>query len=646
MSKHVKESVIVNHPLEPLTPEELSLTTDILKKEKTTSAFRFVSVTLLEPPKEVVLNFKEGDEINREAFCILLDCSEGKTYEAVVSLNDKTISSWTYIPDVQPSIMLDEFLECEQTVKRNPEFQSALLKRGIKDFDLVMVDPWSAGNFGIEEEDGLRLARAICWLRSFADDNGYARPISGLYALVDLGKMEVVKIIDNGVVPLPPLDGNYTPDLVGELRTDIKPLDIIQPEGPSFVIKGHQIEWQKWNIRFGFTSREGLVLHTVTYQDKGEERPILYRASLSEMVVPYGDPNEPYNRNNAFDAGEYGIGMVANPLTLGCDCLGEIKYFDAHLVDTSGNVVTIPNAICLHEEDYGIGWKHTDWRTDKVEVRRSRRLVLSSISTVGNYEYGFFWNFYQDGSIEYEVKLTGVLHTGAMHPEETSKYGNLIAPQLYAPHHQHFFNVRLDMMVDGVNNSVYEVNTESAPPGPDNPFKNAFYPVSTKFKTEQESIRNLSIESARYWKIVNESSKNLVNEPVGYKLFTGENCLPFAHEDSSLLKRAGFLKNHFVCTPYDSEEKYASGRYPNQYAGGDGLPSYTKANRSIDNTDIVVWYTMGHHHITRPEDWPVMPTAYMGFMLKPVGFFDRNPALDVPPSVPKHGSSCHTSCSS
>ncbi|WP_209121113.1 primary-amine oxidase [Alkalihalobacillus sp. BA299] len=646
MSKDVKESVIVNHPLEPLTSEELSLAIDILKKEKTTSVFRYVSVTLLEPPKEVVLKFKEGDLINREAFCILLDCSVGKTYEAVVSLNEKTISSWTCIPDVQPSIMLDEFLECEQTIKGNPEFQSALLKRGIKDFDLVMVDPWSAGNFGIEEENGLRLARAICWLRSFADDNGYARPISGLYALVDLGKMEVMKIIDNGIVPLPPLDGNYTPDLVGELRTDIKPLDIIQPEGPSFVVKGHQIEWQKWKIRFGFTSREGLVLHTVTYHDKGEDRPILYRASLSEMVVPYGDPNEPYNRNNAFDAGEYGIGMVANPLTLGCDCLGEIKYFDANLVDSSGNVVTIPNAICLHEEDYGIGWKHTDWRTDKVEVRRSRRLVLSSISTVGNYEYGFFWYFYQDGSIEYEVKLTGILHTGAMYPGEKSKYGNLIAPQLYAPHHQHFFNVRLDMMVDGVNNSVHEVNTEGAPPGPDNPFNNAFYPVSTKFKTEQDSIRNLNIETARYWKIVNESSNNFVNEPVGYKLFTGENCLPFAHEDSSLLKRAGFLKNHFVCTPYDPEEKYASGRYPNQHPGGDGLPAYTKANRSIDNTDIVVWYTMGHHHITRPEDWPVMPTAYMGFMLKPVGFFDRNPALDVPPSVPKHGSSCHTSCSS
>lgn len=641
MEKSIEQKVEIKHPLEPLTPEEIKRAAFIVKREKNIGdSVSFVSISLNEPSKQCVLDFEEDSPIMREAFVILLDHKEEKTYEAVVSLTNEVVKSLEYIPGVQPSIMLDEFLECENVIKRNPQMQEAFLKRGITDIDLVMADPWSAGNFGLEEEKGKRIARAICWYKTSLDDNGYARPISGLYAYVDLNKMEVMKIIDTDVIPFPPLDGNYMPNTIETMRTSSKPLDIIQSDGPSFTCIGHSISWEKWKIRFGFTAREGLVLHTVTYHDKEEDRPILYRASLSEMVVPYGDPTGPVNRNNAFDAGEYGIGMLANSLELGCDCLGEIKYFDAYLSDSKGNPVVIPNAICLHEEDFGILWKHTDWRTGHVEVRRSRRLVLSSISTVGNYDYGFFWYFYQDGSIEYEVKLTGILHTQALPPNEKSQFGNLLAPQLYGPNHQHFFNVRLDIAIDGMNNSVYEVNTESVEAGPNNPYKNAFIAKATQLKTEEEAKRNMNIESARSWKIVNPEKKNLVGEPVGYKIFPGENCLPYAHEDSSLIKRAGFTKHHLWVTPFDEKEKYATGNYPNQHEGGDGLPSYTKENRSIDNEDIVVWYTMGHHHVTRPEDWPVMPTAYIGFALKPVGFFDRNPSLDVPPSKPKHGSHC------
>ncbi|WP_210238493.1 primary-amine oxidase [Aquibacillus sediminis] len=632
---------LVNHPLEPLTTEEVRVATSVIKKEKELSdTFRFVSVSLYEPAKDVVLNFKEGDAIKRDAFLILLDNKEEKTYEATVSINEEKVTSWKHVPGVQPPIMEDEFLACETVVKNDPQMQESFIKRGITDFDLVMADPWSAGNFGIEEEEGKRIARTICWLKTSKHDNGYARPISGLHAFVDLNKMEVIKVVDHGVVPIPPNDGKYDPEGVGKLREDIKPLDIIQPEGPSFSINGHEISWQKWKIRFGFNPREGLVLHTVSYTDKGEERPIMYRASLSEMVVPYGDPADPVNRNNAFDVGEYGVGMLANPLELGCDCLGEIQYFDAVLADSNGDPATIPNAICLHEEDYGILWKHTDFRTGKVEVRRSRRLVLSSISTVGNYEYGFFWYFYQDGNIEYEVKLTGILHTKAIAAGETPKYGNLLAPQLDGPNHQHFFNVRLDMMVDGTNNSVVEVNTESDQPGKHNPFGNAFIAKSTTFEQEFDAVRKVNVESARYWKITNPNTKNIVGQPVGYKLFPGENAVPYAQKDSSIMKRAGFISNHLWVTPYDQSEKYAAGDYPNQHEGGEGLPKWIQQNRSIENTDVVVWYTMGHHHVTRPEDWPIMPAAYMGFALKPVGFFDQNPSIDVPPSKPKHGSHC------
>lgn len=646
MQVHEKTVNAVNHPLEPLTAEEIKLAVEILKtKQQLTEKARFVTVVLNEPAKDFVLNYVSGEPITREAFIVILDNESEKTYEAVVSITNREVVSWEYIPGVQAGIMLDEFEECEQVVKNNPDFQAALLKRGITDSSLVMVDPWSAGHFGIDRDEGKRLARAICWVKKFSNDNGYAYPLTGIVVYVDLNKMEVDRVEDHGVRLIPPLDGNYTPETSDSiiLRKDLKPLEIVQPEGPSFEIDGHLIKWQKWHIRFGFTPREGLVLHTVGYEDKGTVRPILYRAALSEMVVPYAEASFAHNSQNAFDVGEYGVGQLANSLTLGCDCLGEIRYFDAVMTDSKGNVRTIPNAICLHEEDYGIAWKHTDWRTEEVEVRRSRRLVLSFFCTVGNYDYGFYWSFYQDGTIEMEVKLTGELNTGTYDETGKSKYGVELAPQLNGSIHQHFFNFRLDPMLDGTNNSVVEVNTVSEEKGPNNPYSNAYYPVSTTFKTEEEAQRILNLETARSWKIINPNSKNVVGQPVGYKIMPGENCLPFAHDDSSVIKRAGFIKKHLFVTKYDPKELYAAGTYPNQHKGGDGLPKYASSNRNIENEDIVVWYTMGHHHIPRPEDWPVMPTAYINFQLKPAGFFDRNPALDLPRPTPK---TCSTSKSS
>ena len=631
-------SVTVDHPLTPLTPEEISAAVAIIRQEKSLeSSFRFATVTLNEPAKATVLSFQPGYEIEREAFVILLDNATAKTYEAVVSLGSSTLKSWEHIPGVQPSIMLDEFVECEAAVKASQEFRDAIAKRGITDPDLVMVDPWSAGNYGIAEEEGVRLSRALCWVKANPTDNGYARPIEGVIPVVDLNKMEVIRVEDYGVVPLPPKDGNYTPEYVKDYRQDLKPLEIVQPEGPSFSVNGHEISWQKWKIRIGFTPREGLVLYTVTYTDQGEERPIFYRASLAEMTVPYGDTKPYHYRKNAFDVGEYGIGSLANSLKLGCDCLGEIYYFDAFITDSRGDVAQIENAVCLHEEDFGILWKHMDWRTEQTEVRRSRRLVISFIATVGNYEYGFYWYFYQDGTIQYEVKLTGMVSTAAVMPDEMPKYGTLIAPQLNAPIHQHIFNVRMDMSVDGVNNSVYEVDIV---PEEDehNPYGNAFYAKSTLLPTEQAAQRVIDPMKGRYWKIVNPSKTNAMGYPTAYKLMPGENTLPLARPDASVIRRATYMTKHLWVTPYSPDEKFPAGDYPNQHPGDVGLPEWTQADRSVEDTDVVVWYTYAHSHSPRAEDWPVMPVGTIGFMLKPLNFFDENPANDVPPSPKNHGS--------
>jgi primary-amine oxidase len=392
--------------------------------------------------------------------------------------------------------------------------------------------------------------------------------------------------------------------------------------------------WQRWSFRVGFDPYEGLVLHTIGYEDGGRVRPVLHRASISEMVVPYGDPGPMHGWKNAFDAGEWGLGRMANSLALGCDCVGVVHYFDGVLANEQGAPYTIENAICMHEEDYGVLWKHHDLHGDTSEVRRSRRLVVSFIATVGNYEYGFYWYFYQDGTLQLEVKLTGVVSTMAVVPGEQPEFANVIAPGLAAPHHQHLFNARLDFDVDGTANSVYEVEAAPVPVGPDNPLANAFREQETLLPTELAARRRTHAATSRHWRVVNPAATNRLGEPVGYRLLpTMSTPTLLAQAESSVAQRAGFARYNLWVTPFARDERRAAGEFPNQHPGGDGLPRWTAADRPIEGRDVVCWYSFGVTHFVRPEDWPVMPVEYTGFVLSPFGFFDRNPALDVPRSA-------------
>jgi primary-amine oxidase len=632
------------HPLEPLTAPEVKQAALLLKQHGFTPAMRIISIVLQEPEKALVYQWPQADPGPRRAIAVLFANDSNTACVVRLDLTANTVSGWDPAPrGCQPTLSIDEQVECERAVLASEEFRAALERHyGISDTSLVMVDIWSAGNYGSEEDRTRRLARPLCFLRSDPTDNGYARPIEGLRPVVDLNLMEVIRVEEYGKWPLPPQEGNYAADRVPDQRTDIKPLEITQPSGPGFKLSGKFIEWQNWSLVIGFNAREGLTIHDVAYTDKGKRRPILYRASLTEMVVPYGDPRPTQARKNAFDVGEYGMGMGANSLRLGCDCVGHIEYLDADLCDSRGGALTIENAICIHEEDYGVLWKHTDRRLPHApEVRRSRRLVISSFSTVENYEYGFFWYFYQDGNIQFEIKLTGILSLGAATEGEDLKWGTMIAPLLYAPNHQHFFNVRLDFGIDGIANTVQQVDVVADPLGEENPFHNAFHARATSLVSEEQARANLSVETSRTWKIVNPSVLNAMGNPVGYKFFPGDNALPLGAPTAWWRRRAGFVDHHVWVTPFREDERFAAGDYPNQSGGGDGLPQWTAQNRPIENQDVVFWYTFGHTHIPRAEDYPVMPTAYIGFLLKPNGFFDRNPANDVPPSSAlKAGKSC------
>jgi primary-amine oxidase len=639
------------HPLDPLTASEINSVVSILRArtEMVPANAFFPQIALNEPPKAEVRAFKPGATFRREAAVVVFDRAANRTFEAIVDLRAKSLVTMTPVTDAQPAIMFEEFDKVPPLVRAHPEFVEAMKKRGITNIDDVQVDPWAPGLLDPKTEPRTtRWVRALAYLKG-KQNNGYARPIEGVVALVNLTAMKVERIIDLGVMPLPPQTADLDVKAIGPQRQAPKPLQHVQPQGPSFTVNGHEVRWQKWRFRFAVHPREGLVIYTVGYEDNGRVRPILYRGSLSEMLVPYADPASNWSFRNAFDEGEYGLGRLTDALEVGTDAPRHARLFDAVYADDLGKPVNVPRAVAIYERDGGVLWKHFEYYSGSNDSRRARELVVFSLVTVGNYDYGFNWIFRQDGTLEVQAVLTGIMltkgvqetmqpsHDGSNSGSSTggghtgdSRFWHLVAPNVAAVHHQHFFNFRLDLDVDEGPNSVREINTRALAPWPDNPSLNAFVMEETPLRTESEAKRDLDLAAARRWLVINPDAKNALGQPTGYLLVPGENSVPYLLRDSPIRQRAGFVNHHFWATAFAPAEIHAAGAYPNQSAPGGGLPAWTEANRSLERQDVVAWYTFGITHVPRPEEWPVMSATTAGFKLLPVSFFSKNPSLDVP----------------
>ena len=631
---------VAQHPLDPLTAEEIARAREILVTAGLMGETTRVPMLLPdEPTKDELAAWVPGEEFERRVDVTLLDTATGAVTEVIVSITRETVVEQraydtTKPPYGQPQYLFEEYERAAEIVKASAQWRAAMIRRGLADrMELAFCSPLAPGFVGRANEVGRRVIRSLTFLREHEDDIPWAHPVEGLIVHVDLVRNEVIGIEDDGEIPVPAGSGRYTPDAVGPARTTLKPIEITQPEGPSFRLDGSLVEWENWTMRVGFNAREGLVLHDVRFDD----RPVLARASVPEMVVPYGDTTPTRFWISYFDAGEYLLGKNANHLELGCDCLGVIHYFDGYVADDHGHPVQIPNAVCMHEEDYGVLFKHTEPAPVGAHVRRSRRLVVSYFSTIGNYDYGFFWYFSLDGSIQVEAKATGIVFVGGGIPGSANPHAPEIAPGVFAPVHQHLFSARLDVAIDGEDNRLLEIDAARIPMGDDNPFGNAFTWTTTPLRTEKEAQREADTSVARVWEVQSASRRNHIGKPTAYHLIPQPTALLMADPASSVAARAAFATKHLWATAYDHEERWPAGRYPNAHAGGAGLPAYTADDRSIDGEDLVLWHTFGLTHIPRPEDWPIMPVDYAGFWFKPYGFLDVNPAMDVPESSQAHG---------
>ena len=635
---------MVAHPLDPLSSTEFQSTAAILRRDQGVSdSWRFASIELKEPAKAEVKAWTPGDTVPRRSLSVLWDRETNETYEAVVNLVGDRVDSWTHRPGVCPNFTLDEYHDVDHALHEHPEVLARLTARGITDPSLVLFDVWTYGKAMMPEQwRDRRLGWCDLWMRETPEGNPYAHTVAGLKIIVDMNTLEVLEIEDHHDYGLPKVDGEYDPRVRGTReRTDLKPLEISQPEGVSFTVDGNELRWQNWSLRLGFNYREGPVIYQVAFDDQGTRRDIAYRMSFAEMVVPYRDPGFDHYRRTAFDIGEWGVGYMTSSLELGCDCLGEIVYVDAVVPDTKGEPIEIPRAVCLHEEDGAVLWKHVDAETG-AQVRRMRRMVVSTHMTVANYEYLVYWRFYQDGNIECEVRASGLMVTTPMQNDgDSSPYGTTVDTRTYAPFHQHFIIAKLDLDIDGEDNTVVEVDSVAAPISDANPYGLALSTEATTIETESQSARDFNWETQRIWKVINPTKVNRHGSNTAYKLVPGAAIPSLLDPSSPVYQRAPVIDHTLWVTAYHDDERWPAGDYPTQSSEDTGLTRWITEDAPLVGTDVVLWYVFGIHHITRIEDWPIMPVDIISFWLKPFGFFDQNPSLDAPSTMAGAGGHSH-----
>lgn len=638
------------HPLDQLSMQEISQAVGLIRARAPTEV-KFNCVSLREPTKAEYGAFKRraGRRPDRKAFSIILAKGTPNVTQVVVNLTTSAIETWQEVKDVAPTLTLEDLDIMEISARKDPRVIAVCEEIGITDMSKVFIDGWAIGHdgrWGFEH----RLGQGLGYYRNSPTDNMYSHPLD--FSLVVDIETEEILAVDvrrvNGERTLPPLASqNYMPEFLSDqYKMDrLKPIDITQPQGVSFKMRGNELTWGGYTMHIGFNYREGIVISDVRMDDPYEkrERTLFNRISVVEMVVPYGNPDPPHHKKHAFDFGEYGGGLMTNSLKLGCDCKGAIHYLDAVLSTSTGLPAIVKNAVCIHEEDNGLLYKHTDYRDASVVSARDRKLIISQIITAANYEYGFYHTFTLDGTYKLEVKLTGLLNTYCIHPTESAApYGSLVAAGTTAHNHQHLFSLRIDPELDGKENTVVQndaVLSEAPLGSAENPYGNGFYSKKTVLRTAKEGASEYCHQTSRTWDIINPNVVNpAAKKPIGYKI-VNTSCPPMlARPDSIVYKRALFATKALWVTPYRDHELFPSGDYVCQSTGEPGHPlnqfvaDWVARDEPIENTDIVCYLQFGLTHFPRCEDYPIMPAEPVSVMLRASNFFQRNPALWVPPS--------------
>jgi primary-amine oxidase len=623
------------HPLDPLSEDEIRAAIKAAAGDERLSGALYPSVTLLEPPKADVLAWKPGQPPPRRARVLAMTTTT--TYDLVVDVAEPRLVSVTERPGAEPPITMSEIEATTKVVLSNAAFQAGLQKRGLTDTSKLFCAPFSAGYYGDPGHHGKRLIKVGCFDTRRATTNLFGWPIERLYALVDLRRREVLSVTDQGVVPITEHDLNFTETAVGPLRDARKPTRLAQPNGPNFQIEGHQVTWGNWQFHVRVDPRVGTAISLARWRDNGGWRSVLYQGYLSEMFVPYMDADYGWQSRTYFDTGEYGAGVLASPLKPGVDCPATATFVPAVFSTDKGEPFTTPDALCLFERHPGDPiWRHYEVLNQTYEGRANVELVVRMASTIGNYDYLFDWVFNDAAEIEARVGATGIDALKGVPSRRMSdataavdtRYGTLVAPNLVAVNHDHYFNFRLDLDVDGPGNS-FNHDVYSAVRLPADSARRSLYVVEPRIAVSEKNAQLDRGHGPSKLRVLNETRSNGVGNPVSYEVLIANHARLLLDPSDWPARRARFLQHDVWVTPFAPDERYAGGEYALGSRGDDGLAVWAARDRAIRNQDIVMWVNLGMHHLTRAEDLPVMPLIWHSFKLRPHNFFDRNPAIDL-----------------
>lgn len=582
-----------------ITSDEVATTTRVLRGHGLfRDTTRVVYMGLVEPDRGRTLD-DGGGPGERILRVMRLDLADGTGVEALVEPAGLRLLEQRSVRDIgggQVPLVPEESVLIEELVRTDTQWSAAVRRRGYNDLSCLRIAPVTAGRLR-DNEQGRRLQRCFTFAQPTPEDLPWAHPVDGLVVVVDVIAGEVLEVQDTVVIAVPQERVLLTEQPSG--NGSLRPIEVMQPEGPSFTIDEEGVlSWDRWRLQVAFDQREGVIIRDVSFANHGRRRPILQRASVAEMMVSYGDPAPHRWFQNFFDCGEYLLGTFADLRELGCHCIGAITYLDAVMANAHGDPMVVPKAICIHEEDAGILWKHKEAWTGFDGSRRNRRLVVSLFATIGNYDYGFHWYFSLDGSIALEVKATGVVFTSGL-VDTDYPFASEIAPGLGVPHHQHLFCARLDVTIDGPLNTVIEVDALAAQPGPENASGTGLVQRRTPLRSEREAERMADGRKDRRWLIENRSVTNRLGRPVGYTLCPDNAPALLAQPDADVSRRGAFSRAHLWVTAFEPDERWPAGDFVNGHPGGDGLPAWTTRDRSVEDTSIVVWHTFGLTHFPR-----------------------------------------------
>jgi primary-amine oxidase len=624
------------HPMDALTPDEITASAKTLRAAgKLGDAARLVSLTLEEPGKADVRAWTKGKPFSRRAFAVVL--TGGKIGEARIDLDTQALVAWSPVENRQAAVTLEEFLSVTDIVKADDRWRAAMAKRGITDFSNILCLPLSTGPVLDPALAGRRLLNVPCVDKSGTGNNLWGKPIENLMAMVDVAAGKVLSVTDLGIVPPPPETPSHAWADSGRARAVSKPVEIAAPNGSNISVTGGEVRWDNWSFHVRLDPRLGSVLSLIRYEDHGTPRDIAYQMSASEMFVPYMDPAATWSFRSYMDIGEYGFGVLATQLRPGQDCPASAQFLDLTIADTKGEPVVLKGVVCLFARPSGDPvWRHDEAMNGTFEMRVNTELVVRMAPVVGNYDYLVDYVFDRAGDIDVRLgaygiaAAKGVASSSLADPTAAADaaYGTLVAKRLLAVNHDHYLAFRIDMDVDGTNNRFVEDRIVPRRISADGARRSIWQIESRPLATEGPVTTALN---AAQFRVESATRRNSLGYPTGYQILPGHTATSILAPDDPIQVRAGFSAYTLWSSAYAPDERFAAGAYPNGNPEVDGLPKWVAAKRPIDGRDLVLWYTVGFRHVPRAEDWPVMPGLWHGFQLRPVNFFDRNPALDVPP---------------